>query len=95
MAVTVAFLSLPNIAKIVGSKTVAMDFSGQSVEGLIQQVAKKYGADVQRLLLDETGRLDMMFRVVFNKDEWISPDHMQKPLQDGDRVTIMMLVAGG
>jgi molybdopterin converting factor small subunit len=95
MAITVDFLSLPNVVKMVGSKTVTMDYSGQTVEGLIRQVAEKYGKDVKKFLLDETGRLDMAFRIMRNKEEWIQSDQMQTPLQDGDRLTIMMLVAGG
>jgi molybdopterin converting factor small subunit len=95
MAITVEFLSLPNVVKMVGSKTITMDYSGQTIEGLVCQVAEKYGKDVKRFLLDETGRLDMLFRVVRNKEEWIRSDQMQKPLQDGDRITLMMLVAGG
>ena len=95
MAITVEFLSLPNVVKMVGSKTVTMDYAGQTVEGLIRQVAEKYGKDVKKFLLDETGRLDMAFRIMRNKEEWILSDQMQTPLQDGDRLTIMMLVAGG
>jgi len=95
MAITVEFLSLPNVVKMVGSKTVTMDYAGQTVEGLIRQVAEKYGKDVKKFLLDETGRLDMAFRIMRNKEEWIQSDQMQTPLQDGDRLTIMMLVAGG
>jgi len=95
MAITVEFLSLPNVVKMVGSKTIAMDFSGQTIEGLVLQVAEKYGKDVKKFLLDETGRLDMVFRVMRNKEEWIRSDQMQRPLQDGDRLIIMMLAAGG
>ena len=95
MAITVEFLSMPNVAKMVGGKTITMDYSGQTVESLIRQVAEKYGKDVKKFLLDETGRLDMAFRIMRNKEEWIQSDQMQRPLQDGDRLTIMMLVAGG
>ena len=95
MAITVEFLSLPNVAKMVGSKTISMDYTGQSVEDLVLQVAGKYGKDVQKFLLDETGKLDMSFRVLCNKVEWIYSDQMQRLLKDGDHVTIMMLVAGG
>lgn len=95
MAVTVEFLSLPNIVKLVGSKTISMEFTGQTVEELIQQVAEKYGSKVQKFLLDETGRLDMMLKVICNKEEWIYSDQMARPLRDGDQITIMLLAAGG
>jgi molybdopterin converting factor small subunit len=95
MAITVEFLSLPNVAKMVGSKIISMEYAEQTVEDLILQVAGKYGRDVQKFLLDETGKLDMSFRVLCNKVEWIYSDQMQRLLQDGDHITIMMLVAGG
>lgn len=95
MAITVEFLSMPNVAKMVGGKTISMDYTGQTVEGLICQVAEKYGKDVRKFLLDETGKLDMSFQVLCNKEEWIYSDQMQRPLKDGDHITIMMLVAGG
>ena len=95
MGVTVEFLSLPIVTKAVGSKTIAMDFTGQTVEDLIREVTEQYGGKVRQFLLDESGRLDLMLKVLRNKDEWIQPDRMQTPLQDGDRITVMLLAAGG
>ena len=95
MAITIEFLSLPNIVKMVGSKTITIDFSGQTVEGLIRQVTEKYGSKVRQFLLDENDRLDMMLKVLCNREEWIQPEQMQRPLKDGDHVTIMLLAAGG
>jgi molybdopterin converting factor small subunit len=95
MALTVEFLSLPNVAKMVGSKTITMDFAGQTVEELILQVTEKYGGKVRQFLLDENGRLDMMLKILCNREEWIRPEQMQKPLKDGDHVTVMLLAAGG
>lgn len=96
MAITVEFLSLPNVVRLVGSKRISVDYSGQSVEGVIRQVAEKYGKKVENFLLDEKGHPDTMsFRILRNKEEWVESDQLQKPLQDGDCVTVMMLVAGG
>jgi molybdopterin converting factor small subunit len=95
MKVTLEFLSLPNVVKMVGSKTVILDFSGTTVNDLVHEVAGRYGRDVQRFLLDESGQLDMSLRVTINQQEWIRRNQMDRPLQDGDRVTIMMLAAGG
>ena len=95
MSISIEFVSLPTVVKMIGSKTISMDYSGQTVEELVQQVAGKYGKDVARFLLDENGRIDMTLKVVLNKEEWLEHDQVQKPLQDGDNVAIMMLVAGG
>ena len=95
MKITVEFLSLPIVVKKVGSKTVVLDFPGTTVNDLIQEVAGKYGQDVQKFLLDETGRLDMSLAVMVNQQEWVRHNQMDRQLRDGDKVTIMMLVAGG
>jgi molybdopterin converting factor small subunit len=95
MKITVDFLSLPNIVKKVGNKSVVLDFSGTTVRDLVREVAEKYGSDVKKFLLDETGNLDMSLSLTVNQQEWIRYNQMDKPLHDGDRVIIMMLVAGG
>jgi sulfur carrier protein ThiS len=94
MKVTLEFLSLPNVVKMVGSKTITVDLSGQTVGDLLGELASKYGAGVRKFLLDETGHLDMSLAMTINK-ELIRPDQTHRALREGDRITIMMLVAGG
>jgi molybdopterin converting factor small subunit len=95
MKITVEFLSLPNIARMIGSKSIVLDFSGITVNDLVRDVAGKYGRDVQKFLLDETGNLDMSLALMINKQEWIRHNQMDRPLQDGDLVTILMMAGGG
>ena len=95
MKITVEFLSLPNVVRMIGSKSVVLDFSGNTVNDLVREVAEKYGRDVQKFLLDETGNLDMTLALMINKQEWIRHNQMDRPLQDGDMVTILMMAAGG
>jgi hypothetical protein len=95
MKITVEFLSLPNIAKLVGGKSISHDFPGGSIQQLIGEVAKKHGKKVSDFLLGPDGRLDAGFRVVLNKQEWLNHDQLDRPVQDGDIVTIAMLVGGG
>ena len=95
MKITIEFLSLPNIVRKIGSKSVVLDFSGTTVGDLVAELAAKYGSDVRNFLLDESGNLDMTLAVMLNKEMWIRHNQMDKPLQDGDQVTIMMLAAGG
>ena len=95
MNITVEFLSLPNIVRKIGSKSVVLNFSGTTVRDLISEVARKYGSDVSKFLLDENGNLDMTLAVMLNKQEWIRHNQMDKPLHYGDHITILMLAAGG
>jgi len=95
MKITVEFLSLPNVVKMVGSKSLTLDFHGNTAYDLIHELAAKYGKNVQQFLFDETGQFDLSLALTVNKQEWIRRDQMDRALHDGDRVTIMMLVAGG
>ena len=95
MNITVEFLSLPNIVRMIGSKSVVLNFSGATVRDLISEVAGKYGSDVRKFLLDENGDLDMTLALMLNKQEWVRHNQMDKALQDGDHITILMLAAGG
>jgi molybdopterin converting factor small subunit len=95
MKITVKFLGMPNVAKIVGRKSVPLDFPGRTVSNLIEHIVDRYGPKVRKFLLDKSGRLDISFQVLLNGKEWISRKKMKRILKDGDIVRIMMLVAGG
>ena len=95
MQVAVEFLSLPVVTKIVGGKSILFDFHGRTIEDLMNEMVTRYGEKVRDFLLDESGKLDRIFKVLLNKQEWVSRDQMNKILKDGDQVTIMMLVGGG
>jgi len=95
MKITVEFLSLPIVTKIVGSKLLSLDFPGQTINELIDEIIDRYGPELRRFLFDESGKLDRTFKVHLNKKEWIPREQMNKILKDGDQVTLMMLVAGG
>ena len=94
MKITVEFLSLPNVVKMVGSKTITVDLSGQTVGDLLHELALKHRAGVEKFLLDETGHLDMSLAMTVNK-EWVRQGQTDRTLREGDRVTFMMLAAGG
>lgn len=95
MRVSVEFLSLPTVVKAVGGKLITLDFRGQTVSDLITELGQTYGPKVANFLLDDSGRLDMILKVLLNEREWIHRDQLDKLLQDGDKITIMMLAAGG
>jgi molybdopterin converting factor small subunit len=93
--ITVEFLSMPVVTKVIGQSSVVMDFKGSTIEDLILAICRQYGEKVRQFLLDESGKLDMIFKIILNKKEWIYREQMNKELQSGDRITIMMLAAGG
>ncbi len=95
MKIAVEFLSLPVVTKIVGGKSIFFELHGRTIEDLMNELVTRYGEKVGGFLLDESGKLDRIFKILLNKKEWVTRDQMNKALKDGDKVTIMMLVGGG
>jgi molybdopterin converting factor small subunit len=95
MKIDITFLSLPKVTKITGSKSITLNFSGQTINDLLNELVKKYGTELGQFLLDDSGKLDMVFKIILNQKDWIKRDQLNKVLRDGDQLTIMMLVGGG
>lgn len=95
MIIEITFLSLPKVTKIIGNKSISFNFSGETINDLLHELVKEYGAELGQFLLDDYGKLDMIFKIILNKKDWIKRDQLSKVLKDGDQLTIMMLVGGG
>ena len=97
MRVTVEFLSLPVITRMIGKKSLTLNFSDDTstINDIILKMTDIYGEKVGSFLLGEAGKLDMTLKIHLNREEWIPGDHLDRALKDGDLVTIMMLVGGG
>ena len=95
MKINVEFLSMPIVTKIIGSKTLSMEFPGETVNDLINQIVNTYGEKLRHFLLDESSKLDRAFMIHLNKKEWIRRDQLDTALNHGDQVTLMMLIGGG
>jgi molybdopterin converting factor small subunit len=95
MKINIEFLSMPIVTKIVGSKILSLDFPGETITDLINQIVNTYGEKLGHFLLDGSNKLDRAFMIHLNKKEWVRRDQLNKTLKDGDQVTLMMLVGGG
>lgn len=67
-----------------------------TVADLIKNIVDRHGRKMHRILLDETGNLDLTIQVMLN-DEGFLPrsEFAKRPLKDGDAVKFMLLVGGG
>ncbi len=95
MRVRLHLMALPALAKAMGGKKLEVDFPGETVADLLSHVVKRYRRAAQEALLDEEGRLDAIIQIVINEKEWVVHDELNVPLKEGDRVILMLLVAGG
>jgi molybdopterin converting factor small subunit len=93
--VNVRLMALPALIKAMGGKKVEVDFPGETVAELLEHVVKRYGRAAQEALLDDEGQLDAIIQILINERQWVVHDELDVPLNEGDSVIFMLLVAGG
>jgi MoaD family protein len=86
---------VPDLREAIGRKDIEVEFDGSTVNELIAHLIKMYGHKVRQALYDEHNKLDPMFQVLRNGQEWVTNDKLDQPLQDGDGIILMMMMAGG
>ena len=86
---------LPKLPEAIGRKELEVEFAGGTIQDLIDHLIAQYGRKAKQALLDEKGELDPVVQVLLNGEVWITRDHLDTALQDGDSVVFMMMMAGG
>ena len=86
---------LPVLPEAIGRKELEVEFAGETVSDLIEHLVATYGRRAKRALYDEKGDLDRVVQVLLNGEEWITRDQLDRGLQDGDHVVLMMMMGGG
>lgn len=67
-----------------------------TVADLITHIVSRSGREAQKILLDQSGQLDMTIQVMLNDEGFVPRNELsQRALKDGDSVKIMLLVGGG
>jgi len=95
MKIQIVSLGLPTLSKLIG-KTSQVEMADGTVEGVISHIVDRIGQPARKILLDQTGNLDLAIQVMIN-DEGFLPrnEYPQRILKDGDSVKFMLLVGGG
>ena len=86
---------LPVLPEAIGRKELEVEFDGQTVNDLIDHLVAQYGRKARQALYDERGQLDPVVQILLNGEEWVTHDRLDRPLQDGDHVFFMIMLAGG
>jgi molybdopterin converting factor small subunit len=88
------FLRLPSITIIVGTAQ-KLEFEGSTIEDLIAHLIKRYGAEVENILVDEENKLNYYILVMVN-DELIRGDNREQiQLTEGDSIIFAVLAEDG
>jgi molybdopterin converting factor small subunit len=95
MKVHLEFLSLPMVSKIVGNNKLDIDISGQTVKDVIEELIRHYGEKISDAFYDPRRNFDLNIQIAINGKSFISTDKHNTPLNEGDHLTFMLLLAGG
>jgi len=95
MKVKVDFLGLPTLSEIIDRKN-DVEMSGETVTDLITHLARQFGPEAGRMLLNSEGKLDITIQTMLNNEGFLPRDELDhKPLRDGDTVCFLLLTGGG
>lgn len=95
MKIQVESLGLPTLSKLIGKKT-ELEMADGTLADLIAHIVHRSGREARKILLDQTGELDMTIQVMLNDEGFVPRNELsQRALKDGDSVKIMLLVGGG
>ncbi|MEM0445688.1 MAG: MoaD family protein [Nitrososphaerota archaeon] len=66
----------------------------ETIKDVIEELAKNYGPEIKRRLLDDEGRLRRYVNIYVN-DQVLSHSQLDLKLEEGDEVLILPAVSGG
>jgi molybdopterin converting factor small subunit len=97
MKIKIEVLGLPALSQALGKKEIELDIPGGSmtVQTVIHSLIQEFGPSAGKALYDPKGNLDSTIQIALNGEKFISPDRLDTPLEAGDTLTFMLLMAGG
>jgi MoaD family protein len=95
MKINVEFLGFPMVSDIVGKKKLELDIPGNTVKHVIDELIRLYGKKAREAFYDEKGNLDVTLQITLNGKTFVPADQHHTPLNEGDTLSFMLLLAGG
>jgi MoaD family protein len=95
MKIHVEFLGFPMVSDAIGKKKMEMHIPGNTVKDVIDELIRLYGKKVKEAFYDEKGRLDVTLQMTLNGKTFIPSAQQHTPLNEGDTLVFMLLLAGG
>jgi len=93
--ICVKIIGFPDLKKNWGSNETTVGLEGRTFGDLLQKLKGAYADAIQKTLLNEKGAVHGSVQVLRNEREWIPREDLSFSLQDGDRVSFLLMVAGG
>jgi molybdopterin converting factor small subunit len=83
------------ISEVLGKKKLELDIPGNTVKDVIDQLIRSYGKKVEDFFYDKEGNFDVMIQITLNGKSFIPANKHHTPLNKGDTLVFMLLLAGG
>lgn len=82
---------IPDLYKLMNrQKKIDFVFQGTTLRDMVNALKTKFGAGVDKILLDKNNEIDMEYRVVVNMTRYLDYGRrMNERLNDGDMVHMM------
>jgi molybdopterin converting factor small subunit len=91
----IKLFGFPDLKRLMGGNELTVKIDGGTFGDLLGHLEKTYGQPLKKALIGAGGEVDSSVQVLHNEREWISRDDLSHPLNDGDLVTFILMVAGG
>lgn len=95
MKINVEFLGFPMVSDIIGKKKLELDIPVNTVNDVIDELIRRYGKKVRDSFYDAEGNFDVTIQITLNGKSFVPPDKHHIPLNEGDTLIFMLLLAGG
>ena len=95
MIIEIECLVMPTLSRLIG-KRARLEMSSGTLADLVDTLITRYGPQVEKVLLDEEGQLDITVQVMINNEGLLARNqHAVRALNDGDSIKFILLVGGG
>ena len=88
-----AEIEIPSVFGRYTDNHLNIKVEGKTVGECIDELVNQF-PDIKKILLDKNGKLSRSFDIYVNGEN-AYPVDMTKPVNDGDKLNIMMLIFGG
>jgi molybdopterin converting factor small subunit len=97
MKITIEILGLPALSQALGQRKTKLDVSGRTVtvRDVLDRMVERFGSSIREALEDPMGSLNPIIQIALNGKKFVPPDRLDTPLEEGDTLTFMLLMAGG
>jgi len=95
MKVRIEIVGVPMLSDIIGKKKFDFTVPGKTIKDLIEELIRKYGIRLRKVLYGEKGIFDPMIQIALNGEKWIPADRHDTILKEDDTIIFMILLAGG